>query len=123
MTEPQDTGPATGRPEAVAARSDPTAGTTREEWGSLVREMGRAHAEMLRFQVEHYRETVDAADRTVRRTDEQRLESALRTVPSSLSWFNLSTIAEHAPEQAMAAWQRVLDEAREELVSGRRAAK
>jgi hypothetical protein len=102
---------------------DPDWPATREDVGSLVREMGKAHAEMLSFIVEQYRETVEAADGKLRKTDEERLDSALRRVPSHLSWFDLSTIAGHSPEQAMETWGRVLAEASDELESGHRAAR
>jgi hypothetical protein len=107
---------------AAVVQPDPGVAALQREVGSLVREMGRAHGEMLRFRVEHYKETYESADNTLRRTDEERLDSALRTVPSHLSWFDLSTISEHSPELALGAWQRVKDEAADELASGHRAA-
>jgi hypothetical protein len=123
VIEPGEIEAAPNESQDIDVPSAPRLPTTREDVASLAREMGRAHAEMLRFKVEQYRETVDAADRSLRRTDQERLESAMRTVPSHLSWFDISTIAGHSPEQALESWGRVLDEASDELASGHRAAK
>src|SRR4051812_33827770 len=123
MVEPEETETLPVTTELVTEPSNAPPPAVRDEWASIVREMGRAHAEMLRFHVEHFRETVDAADGELRRTDKERLDSALQTEPSYLTWFDLSTITGHAPEQAMTAWQHVLDEAADELASGHRAAK
>ena len=122
MTEPHAFESVQDEREAVAVPADPVFAQRTKEVASLVREMESAHAEMLRFRVEEYRETVDAADHTLRRTDDQQLECALRMEPSHLSWFDLSTIAGHSPEQALLTWRGVVDEASDELESGHRAA-
>jgi hypothetical protein len=47
----------------------------------------------------------------------------METPPDQISWSTLGRLAEHEPEAAQAAWQRILAEAHDELVSGHRAAR
>ena len=93
-----------------------------EDVASLARELGQAYAEMLRFRVTQMKETVEKADRAVRQADGEQITELAERPSDQVSWFDLSTLAEHAPELAMSVWQRVKDDAFNEFVSGHRAA-
>jgi hypothetical protein len=99
------------RPERVVAR----------EAGSLAREMAGAYREMVDFyRRELALEEADARARDPAGGDLEHLEA---TPADQLSWWGLSRVAGVDPERARALWERALDEAGKELMSGHRAAK
>lgn len=113
---------------AVAARHDAGAATVRpafapepaDETGSLARELGRAYGELVADYKRLWRiETAEAIE-TARTPRERALEMAATDPPEQLSWHTLSTVMEHDPGAALAAWGRIKDEAGKELRSGHR---
>ncbi len=93
-----------------------------DETGSLARELGRAYGELVADYKRLWRiETAEAIEKA-RTPRERALEMAATDPPEQLSWHTLSTVMEHDPGAARAAWERVKDAARRELRSGHRAA-
>jgi hypothetical protein len=89
--------------------------------GSLAREMARAYVEMLRFHKDLMDKSENpagvAADLPARRR-----KRVMEAPPNQISWLTLGQVAQHDPERARAAWERIQTEALDELESGHRAA-
>jgi hypothetical protein len=91
------------------------------EAGSLAREMSRAVVEMAAYYERTGMSTSQAAAHARALADDTA--QVMATPPDQISWSTLGRLAEHEPETAQAAWQRILAEAQDELVSGHRAAR
>ena len=90
----------------------------------LARQLSRAYLRMATFYRERMKLSADQADAAARSLDDHRwARRALEAPADQVSWFDLSTLAEHDPEAALAAWRRIEAEARVELASGHRAAR
>jgi hypothetical protein len=90
------------------------------EAGSLAREMSRAMVEMAAYYERTGMSTSQAA--TFARALAEDTARVMETPSDQISWSTLGRLAEHDPETAEAAWQRIRAAAQEELVSGHRAA-
>jgi hypothetical protein len=86
--------------------------------GSVAREMARAHKDML----DHYRREMSLSD-AERWARDGDIEQLAATPANQLTWHDLSRATGLDPERARGLWERALVEARDELVSGHRAAK
>lgn len=94
-----------------------------DEVGSLARELGRAYDELIDSYKRSWRiETAEAIEKA-RTSRERALEMAATDPPDQLSWYTLSTLMEHDPGAALAAWERVKAAARKDLHSGHRTAR
>jgi hypothetical protein len=93
------------------------------ELGSLAVELARAHAMMIGVYRRELGLSDDEADARMRGDDQPDWQRrALDEPPQRVSWVALSTLAEHDPAAALAAWERVKLAARDDLASGHRAA-
>lgn len=91
-----------------------------DEVGSVAREMGRAYGELVADYKRLWRiETAEAIEKA-RTPRERALELAATDPPDQLSWHTLSSVMEHDPGAALAAWGRIKDAAGKELRSGHR---
>lgn len=100
-----------------------------EETGSLAREMAAAYKQMAVFyrdQLELLGPDADARARGTDATAEEQAADRQRIVErpaDQVSWYDLTRLAEHNPDDAGAAWIRVRTEAQREFASGHRTAK
>jgi hypothetical protein len=119
--------PSSGTSEISSVATEPTAVVPRpgdalgSEAGSLAREMAHAHHQMLLFYTRDLGLSADEA--LARASGGADIERAETTPADQLDWLTLSDIARVDPERARALWERALDEARDELMSGHRSAK
>ena len=97
----------------------------RGEVAMLVREMARAHGSYVAYFQEHYKvpreEAIRRACETVW-TDEEKLRRLDEQPADQVSWHDLNDAMEIAPDQALARWETIKAEARDELDSGARGA-
>lgn len=94
-----------------------------DEAGSVAREMATA-----------FREYVDFYRRRMEKTPQEAIEAAsdpasdeyrdviLRSQPDQVSWLSINALAQNDPALAQRTWERIKQEARDELASGHRAA-
>ena len=119
--------PSSGTSETSNVATEPTAIVPRpedapaREAGSLAREMAHAHHQMLTFYTRDLGLSNEEA--LARASGGADIERAETTPADQLDWWTLSDIAQVDPERARALWERALDEARDELMSGHRSAK
>jgi hypothetical protein len=89
---------------------------------SLARAMGTALREMvLSYQQEERLTTLEAVAR-VREDLPERQERALHCPAPEVSWPDLESLLEHDPEKYLHRWEEIKQAARDELLSGHRAA-
>ncbi len=93
-----------------------------DELGSLARELARGYSELVESHRHAWGIGVAEAEAKAREHNEWAVEAVHRDPPDQLSWCTLSSATEHDPGAALAAWERVKDEARQELASGHRTA-
>jgi hypothetical protein len=89
---------------------------------SLVRELGRAYVDAVRFYRTQLGKSVDEADWALRELTAYDLEQLPEAPADQVSWLGLTRLMEHKPELGMGVWQRIKEEARAELDGGHRAA-
>jgi hypothetical protein len=95
----------------------------------LARELGRAFQELATFYRDQLEMTPDDAARRARGVDLTPAEAAadrarVQTAPADqVSWFDLTRLADRNPEDAIAVFRRLKEDARTELASGHRAAR
>lgn len=90
----------------------------------LAQELARAHARLVRqLREQHALSTPEAARRAERMTNAEVIERYAEGPSESLTWHSLDAIARHDAPLAAEVWERLRAEAREELVSGHRAAR
>jgi hypothetical protein len=105
------------------APATPQPPVSAEDAESLARELGKAYARTVTWYREQMHMSADQADGTARGKDDPKwAERALHDPPDQVSWPGLSRLAEHDPDAALAAWERVKAAARDELASGHRVA-
>src|SRR5215210_8104223 len=75
--------------------------------GSLAREMSRAVVQMAQYYERTGMTTSEAA--TYARALASDTKHVMETPPDQISWSTLGRLAEHDPEKAQAAWQRIQD--------------
>lgn len=90
---------------------------------SLVREMGRAYVQTVRFYRTQLKRTLEEADWETRELTAYDTEQVPEAPADQVSWMGLGRLMEHDPDQGRAVWERVRAEAWDELASGHRAAK
>ena len=119
--------PSSATSEASSVATEPTAVVPRpenalaREAGSLAREMAHAHNQMLSY---YSRELGLGNDEALARASGGAdIEHVEATPADQVTWWDLSRVAQADPERARALWERLLAEARDELMSGHRAAK
>jgi len=91
---------------------------------SFAREM----ADEYKGFVKVYRERMEmsaaeAHERAVEPADDFTLEHAMTTTPDQVSWHAISAVGERDPALAQQVWQRLVEQARDDLASGNRAAR
>ncbi len=91
---------------------------------SFAREM----ADEYKGFVKVYRERMEmsaaeAHERAGEPADDFALEQAMTTTPDQVSWHAISAVAERDPMLGQQVWQRLVEQARDDLVSGNRAAR
>lgn len=103
-------------------RAEPISDDPADELGSLARELARGYAELVESHRRAWGIGVAEAEAKARDHNGWAVEAVQRDPPDQLSWWTLSSAAEHDPATALASWERVKDEARNELASGHRSA-
>lgn len=99
-----------------------------DETGALARELGRAYHELAKFYRDQLEMTPEAAAMRASGADdtpEQAAEETARIASApadQVSWCALNRLADRNPADALAVWDRLKAEAREDLTSGHRAA-
>ncbi len=94
-----------------------------DEMESLARELAAAYAHRVAFYRTEYKlEHAEAQERAEVRHDAAFRQRAIKASPDQVTYSALQDLANHDPAQALAAWQRVKAAARDELMSGHRAA-
>ncbi len=94
-----------------------------DELESLARELGAAYARRIKFYRNEYKlELAEAQERADIRHDLDFRQRALTDPPEQVNYLALEDIADLDPAQAIAAWQRIKAAARDDLLSGHRAA-
>jgi hypothetical protein len=94
-----------------------------DETESLARELGAAYARRIKFYRTEYKlEAADAQERANIRHDLEFRQRALTDPPEQVTYLALEDIADLDPALAVAAWQRVKAAARDDVMSGHRAA-
>ncbi len=91
---------------------------------SFAREM----ADEYKGFVKVYRERMEmsaaeAHERAAEPADDFALEHAMTTTPDQVSWHAISAVAERDPDLGRQVWQRLVEQARDDLASGNRAAR
>lgn len=91
----------------------------------LAREMATTHASYVAFLEENYKvsrvEAIERAGESVW-TDEEKLERLEAEPPDQLSWHTFNDAVRLDPERAWARWDKLKEEARDELDGGLRGA-
>ncbi len=95
----------------------------RDEVESLARELGAAYARRIAFYRNEYKmEIAEAQERADMRHNPEFRQRGLTDPPDQVNYLALEDLADQDPAQALAAWQRVKAAARDDLLSGHRAA-
>jgi hypothetical protein len=90
----------------------------------LAQELARAHARLVsQLREQHGLNTPEAARRAERMPSAEVVERYADGPSEALTWHNLDAITRHNPPLAAEVWERLRTEAREELITGHRAAK
>lgn len=91
---------------------------------SLAREMAEAYQGYVKFYHERMEKTTAEAHLlAVEPADDEWLKHVQESAADQVSWHALSTVAERDPDLARRAWGRIVQEARDDLASGNRAAR
>jgi len=94
------------------------------EVGSVTREMVSAYKEYVRFYRERMGKTPEEAMvAAAEPADDQYRDVILANPPDQISWLAINALAERDPALAQLTWERIKQEARDELASGHRAAR
>jgi hypothetical protein len=109
----------TARDEAALLPGLPAA----DEGGALAGEMAAAFGRMVQHYREWYALAPEEARAKARESPPEYLDRVLTGPPDQVSWFDLETIAEQDPAQALRRWEEVKQAAREEVRNGHRAAR
>jgi hypothetical protein len=92
------------------------------ELGSLARELGHGHRELVtQFQRYAGMELAEATE-MARAPRQRALKTLETTTPEQLTWTTMAQAMEHDPDAVLATWNRVRSAARDELQSGHRTA-
>ncbi len=95
----------------------------RDEMESLARELGAAYARRIKFYRNEYNlELAEAQERAEMRHNPEFRQRGLTDPPDQVNYNALEDLADQDPAQALAAWQRIKSAARDDLLSGHRAA-
>ena len=119
--------PSSGMSETSSVGTEPTAVVPRtedapaREAGSLAREMAHAHQQMLTYYTRDL--GLGTEEALARASGGADIERAEATPADQLDWWTISGVAQVDPERAARLWERALDEARDELMSGHRSAR
>ena len=90
---------------------------------TLSRELAGGYLRLLAWYRKEMNLSLEEADTKARAFDEAEwAHRAADEPPDQVSWAGLSALVEHYPEEGWAAWERIKAAARDELVSGHRAA-
>jgi len=100
---------------------------TDAEIGVVARRLAAAYEANIRWRMTELKESAEEADRRARALDAPErlsrvIDAAMESPADQVSWSMISTMIESNPEAGWAVWERVKDEASEELESGHRAA-
>jgi hypothetical protein len=95
---------------------------TDAEIGTVARRLAASYEANLRWRMMELKESAEEADRRVRDDDPDWQREALAESSDQVSWWSLSQLIESDPEAGWAVWERVKEEASDELASGHRAA-
>ena len=94
-----------------------------EEIGTLARRLASAYAAHVRWRMRELKENAEQAERQTRATEDPEWQHRVLEQPADqVSWLSLSPLIEAEPETGWAVWERVKQEASDELLSGHRAA-
>lgn len=100
-----------------------TAEALAEHAPSLAEELGRAYRSMLRYQADAFMDEMANGAGTLRRADLGRAATIDTTPSEHIGWPSLADVAERDPDKAADVWERIRDDARDELTTGHRAAR
>ena len=111
------------RGRAVAETGAPAAVSRGDGAGSVAREMATAFREYVDFYRKRMEKTPEEAFAAASdpASDEYR-DVILRSQPDQVSWHSINALAQSDPTLAQRTWERIKQEARDELASGHRAA-
>src|SRR3712207_6669274 len=90
---------------------------------SLAQELGRAYRSMLRYQADVFMDEMAKGAGTLRRADLGRATTIDDTQSEHIGWPSLADVAERDPNKAADVWERIKDDARDELTTEHRAAR
>jgi len=93
-----------------------------------IRSLAREMADEYKGFVKVYRERMEmsaaeAHERAGEPADDFALEHAMSTTPDQVSWHAISAVAERDPDLGQRVWGRLVEQARDDLASGNRAAR
>lgn len=90
----------------------------------MAQELARAHGRLVaQLRPQYGLTTADAAKRVERMADADAVERHLCCPSDAISWNALDAVARHDPDRAVEVWEGIKAEARDELVTGHRAAR
>ncbi len=91
---------------------------------SFAREMADEYKGFVKVYRERMAMSVaEAHERAAEPADDFALEHAMTTTPDQVSWHAISAVGERDPALAQQVWQRLVEQARDDLASGNRAAR
>jgi len=91
---------------------------------SFAREMADEYQSFVRYYQTRLEKTAaEAHEAAIEPADDDYLEYTMNTPPDQVSWHAISTVAERDPALGRQVWLRLLDQARDDLASGNRAAR
>lgn len=91
---------------------------------SLAREMADEYQSFVRFyQTRMEKTAAEAHEAAMEPAADDYLEYTMNAPPDQVSWHAISTVAERDPALGRQMWLRLLDQARDDLASGNRAAR
>jgi len=92
--------------------------------GSIMREMIEQYQAFVRFYQTRMEKTPEEAHaEATRPADDHMLQRTITAEPDQVSWHDLSSVGERDPALAHQVWSRLVNQARDELASGHRAAR
>jgi len=91
---------------------------------SFAREMADEYKGFVRYyQTRMEKTAAEAHEAAIEPADDDYLEYTMNTPPDQVSWHAISTVGERDPALAQQVWGRLVEQARDDLASGNRAAR
>ncbi len=91
---------------------------------SFAREMADEYKSFVRYyQIRLEKTAAEAHEAATEPADDFALERAMTTTPDQVTWHAISAVGERDPALAQQVWGRLVEQARDDLVSGNRAAR